>query len=218
MLIAIVTFDGFNEIDSLVAMNILGRALRPAGRVVIASNTPKITSMNGVRLHAQATLADAGSADAVILGSGVRTLEIADDAAVMSQLRFDPARQLIGAQCSGALLLAKLGLLEGLAACTDSSTKPWVEKAGIEVLDQPFNARDNVATAGGCLASAYLAGWMIARTQGLSAAKAVLSYVAPVGEKDEFLARAVSIIEPYLPAAQPSNATEGRRTAYAWEN
>ena len=115
MLIAIVTFDGFNEIDSLVAMNILGRALRPAGRVVIASNTPKITSMNGVRLHAQATLADARSADAVILGSGVRTLEIADDASVMSQLRFDPARQLIGAQCSGALLLAKLGLLEGLA-------------------------------------------------------------------------------------------------------
>lgn len=208
MLIAIVTFDGFNEIDSMVAMNILGRALRPAGRVVIASNQPKITSMNGVRLHAQATLAQARAADAVIVGSGVKTLEIAEDAALMSELRFDPNRQLIGSQCSGALLLAKLGLLQGLPACTDSVTKPWVQKAGIQVLEQPFNARGNVATAGGCLASAYLAAWIIARTQGLAAAKTVLSYVAPVGEKDEFIARAVAAIAPYLSAEHAPASAE----------
>ncbi|HWW20419.1 MAG TPA: DJ-1/PfpI family protein [Steroidobacteraceae bacterium] len=213
MLIAIVTFDGFNEIDSMVAMNILGRALRPVGRVVIASSTPKITSMNGVRLHAQATLAEARSADAVIVGSGVRTLEIAEDAELMSQLKFDPHRQLIAAQCSGALLLAKLGLLDGLPACTDSSTKPWVEKAGIQVLDQPFNARGNVATAGGCLASVYLAGWIIARAQGLGAVRSVLSYVAPVGEKDEFVARAVNAIAAYLPTGQAHGASENLRTA-----
>jgi transcriptional regulator GlxA family with amidase domain len=204
MLIAIVTFEGFNEIDSLVALNILGRALRPGGRVVIASNTPKITSMNGLCVHAQATLADARAADAVIVGSGVRTLAIAEDEELMSQLAFDPGRQLIGAQCSGALLLARLGLLSGVAACTDSTTKPWVEKAGVEVLQQPFNARGNVATAGGCLASVYLASWMIARTQGLQAAETALSYVAPVGERDDYTARAVAAIAPYLP--QPVRA------------
>ena len=56
-----------------------------------------------------------------------------------------------------------------LPACTDSATKPWVEEAGVRVLDQPFVAHGNVATAGGCLASHYLAAWVIARLGGWSA-------------------------------------------------
>jgi hypothetical protein len=43
-------------------------------------------------------------------------------------------------------------------ACTDLTTKPWVQRAGVEVLNQPFYAQGQVATAGGCLASPYLAG------------------------------------------------------------
>ena len=38
-----------------------------------------------------------------------------------------------------------------------------MEEAGVAVLNQPFVARGNVATAGGCLASQYLAAWVIAR-------------------------------------------------------
>lgn len=33
----------------------------------------------------------------------------------------------------------------------------WVEEADVTVLNQPFFARGNLATAGGCLASQYLA-------------------------------------------------------------
>ena len=33
------------------------------------------------------------------------------------------------------------GLLGGLPACTDLTTKPWVIEAGVEVLNQPFNAK-----------------------------------------------------------------------------
>jgi transcriptional regulator GlxA family with amidase domain len=199
MFIAIVTFEGFNEIDSLVALNLLGRILKPGDQVALASNTPKVTSRNGVRVHAHATLQEACEADAVIVGSGIHTLSISKDVEVMSQLKFDPARQLIGSQCSGALLLAKLGLLRGVAACTDLSTKPWVEKAGIEVLDRPFNANGNVATAGGCLASIYLATWIIARTQGLQAARKALDYIVPVGEQEEYICRAVKAVSPFLP-------------------
>jgi transcriptional regulator GlxA family with amidase domain len=157
--------------------------------------------MNGLSVHAQASLADARTADAVILGSGTRTIQISEDLEVMSALKFDPARQLIGAQCSGALLLAKLGLLQGVPACTDLVTKPWVQKGGIEVLDQPFHARGNVATAGGCLASVYLAAWVISRAEGGEAARNALHYVAPVGEKEQYVSRAMNAIEPYLPAA-----------------
>jgi transcriptional regulator GlxA family with amidase domain len=159
-----------------------------------------VTSMNGVTIQAQSRLEEAQSADAVIVGSGMQTRAVVNDPGIMSALRLDPTRQLIGAQCSGTLVLAKLGLLGAVPACTDLTTKPWVQEAGIQVLDQPFFAQGNVATAGGCLASPYLAAWIIARSEGIEAARAALHYVAPVGEKGDYVERAVKNLAPYLPA------------------
>lgn len=198
MNIAILTFDGFNELDSLIALGVLNRVKRPGWRVTLACPTATVTSMNGVTIHAQSSLDDVSDADAVIVGSGIKTREIAADPKLMARLNLDPTRQLIAAQCSGTLLLAKLGLIGTIPACTDLSTKPWVIEAGVEVLNQPFFARGNVATAGGCLASPYLAAWVIARSEGVDAAKAALHYVAPVGEKDDYVARAMKNIVPYL--------------------
>jgi transcriptional regulator GlxA family with amidase domain len=198
MHIAILTFEGFNELDSLIALGILNRVRKPGWRVSIASPTARVRSMNGVVLEAQATLAEAKEADAVIVGSGMQTREVVADDSLMAQMKFDPARQLLGAQCSGTLVLAKLGLLDTVPACTDLSSRPWVEAAGVEVLNQPFVARRNVATAGGCLASQYLAAWVIARLEGVEAARSAMHYVAPVGEKDEYVTRAMQNISPYL--------------------
>jgi len=198
MHIAILTFQGFNELDSLVALGVLNRIKEPGWRVTLCCPEPTVTSMNGVVVHAQSMLADVGSADAVIVGSGVKTREIVEDAAIMALLHLDPARQLIAAQCSGTLVLAKLGMLGAVPACTDLTTKPWVQEAGVEVLNQPFFASGNVATAGGCFASQYLAAWIIARTEGEAAARSALHYVAPVGEKEEYVDRAMKNIAPYL--------------------
>jgi len=199
MHIAILTFPGFNELDSFIALGVLNRIKKPGWRVTLSCPLPSVTSMNGVTINAQSSLAEARAADAVIIGSGMQTREIVDDPALMAQLTLDPARQLIGAQCSGTLVLAKLGLLGTVPACTDLTTKPWVQAAGVEVLDQPFYARGNIATAGGCFASQYLAAWVIARTEGIDAAGQALHYLAPVGEKDEYVARAMKNIAPYLP-------------------
>jgi transcriptional regulator GlxA family with amidase domain len=198
MHIAILTFEGFNELDSLIALGILNRVRRPGWRVSLACSTARVRSMNGVVLDAQATLREACAADAVLVGSGTQTRELVKDAALMAQLRLDPARQLLGAQCSGSFVLARLGLLDGVPACTDLTTKAWVEEAGIEVLDQPFVAKGNVATAGGCLASQYLAAWVIARLEGVEAARSAMHYVAPVGEKDAYVERAMRNIAPFL--------------------
>lgn len=198
MHIAILTFDGFNELDSLIALGILNRIKKPDWRVSIACPTASVTSMNGVVLQAQTSLAEAAVADAVLVGSGRHTREVVADASLMAQLKLDPQRQLLGAQCSGTLVLAKLGLLNAIPACTDLITKPWVQEAGIEVLDQPFFAKDNIATAGGCLGSQYLASWVIARLEGIEAARSAMHYVAPVGEKEEYIARMLRNVTPYL--------------------
>lgn len=200
MHIAILTFEGYNELDSLIAFGVLNRIRKADWRVSIASpSTPRVHSRGGLVVEAHLSLDEANAADAVVVGSGGRTRELVADDELMTRLQLDPGRQLIGGQCSGTLILAKLGLLAGLPACTDSVTKPWVQEAGIKVLEQAFFAKENVATAGGCLSSVYLAAWIIARLDGVEAATHALHYVAPVGEKDDYVARAMGTISPYLP-------------------
>ena len=213
MHISILTFDAFNDLDSLVAYGMLSRLTLLGNRdwqVRIASPTPRVTSMNGLTIDAHEDLQAAAQADAVLIGSGLGTRAVAANPALMAPLRLDPARQLLAAQCSGTFLLGQLGqlgLLKGQPASTDLTSRPWVEQSGVQVVEQPFVAQGNVATAGGCLASQYLVAWLIARLRGTQAAREVLHYFAPVGEKALYVERALGHVLPYLPAqAQPMAA------------
>ncbi len=198
MQIAVLTFDGFNELDSFVAAAIINR-MKPYGWAAhITSPTERVTSMNGVTVERQRPLEFASEADAVIIGSGIKTREIAADQNLMARIKIDPARQLIGAQCSGTLLLARLGLIGDLPACTDLTSKPWVIEAGVNVIDAPFFASGNVATAGGCLASQYLATWIIARLASMRDASEAMHYVAPVGEKARYVEQTKNVVEPFI--------------------
>jgi len=199
--VAILTFDGFNELDSFIALGLLNRLGAAGWKAEIASPTSHVTSMNGVTVQAQRPLEFANEADAVIFGSGIYTRAIAQNSALLDRLRLDPVRQLIGAQCSGTLLLARLGLLADMPACTDLTTKPWLVEAGVRVVDAPFHARGPVGTAGGCLASQYLAAWMMAKRAGLDAAAQALHYAAPVGEKDEYVERLLKVVRPFIEPA-----------------
>ena len=198
MQIAILTLDGFNELDSFIAAGILNRMKSQGWAAHITCPTPQVTSMAGVTIQRQKPLEFLAEADAVLIGSGIKTRDYAADPAFLSRLTLDPSRQLIGAQCSGTLLLARLGLIGDLPACTDLTTKPWVVEAGVNVVDAPFVAHGNVATAGGCLASQYLAAWMIARMATPQDAEDAIHYVAPVGEKAEYVARAMAAVGPFI--------------------
>ncbi|MBD8514084.1 DJ-1/PfpI family protein [Photobacterium sp. CAU 1568] len=198
MKIAILTFEGFNELDSLVAYSILNRVKSENWQVQITSPTPTVTSMNGLTISAHQPLAYANQADAVIIGSGSLTRQIVADQSLMSTLTLSPQKQLIATQCSGVLLLPALGILDNASVCTDLTTQPWAMDAGLVVLEQPFHASESVATAGGCLASQYLATWLIAKLASVEAAKNAIHYVAPVGEKEDTVNRCLSVVEPYL--------------------
>ena len=203
MRIAILTFDGFNELDSFIALGLLNRLGAQGWKAEITSPSTHVTSMNSVTVQAQQPLEFANDADAVIFGSGIYTRAIAEDigkrGAALDRLQLDPLRQLIGAQCSGALLLARLGLLADMPACTDLTTKPWLIQAGVRVEDAPFHARGPIATAGGCLSAQYLAAWMMVRGAGVEAATQALHYAAPVGEKDTYVERLLAVVRPFIP-------------------
>ncbi len=203
MKIAVVTFDGFNEIDSFVAAHILNRVTREGWKAEIAGPGEAVTSMNGVRVMTQQPLEFANDADAVLFGSGRRTREFAVDDGLMSRFRLDPERQLIASQCSGALFLARLGLLDELPVCTDRVTRPSVEAEGVRVLDRSFFAAGNIASAGGCLAGQYLATWIMWRLLGREAAEAALRCVAPVGEEAAYLTSALDAVMPFVVSSRP---------------
>ncbi|MEV8638443.1 hypothetical protein AB0395_42995 [Streptosporangium sp. NPDC051023] len=128
MRVAVVTFDGFNELDSFIASALINRCRADGLEAFITTPTPVVTSMNGVPV------------------TGQRPIEFVSEA------------------------------------------------CGVTVLDAPFHAQGNIATAGGCLASQYLATWVITRALGEDAARAVLNYVAPVGENDETVERGLRAV------------------------
>ena len=197
MKIAVLTLDGFNELDSFIAAGILNRMRAKGWEALITAPTQEVTSMNGVTIRGQRDMDFLPQADAVLIGSGIKTRDYAADADFLASIKLNPSRQLIGAQCSGTLLLAKLGLIGTLPACTDLTTKPWVIEAGVNIIDAPFAAHGNVATAGGCMASQYLAAWMIARMASQADADEAIHYVAPVGEKEHHVQLARNAIAPH---------------------
>jgi transcriptional regulator GlxA family with amidase domain len=200
MNIAILTFDGFNEIDSFVSHHIFTRVDVKDWNVAIASPSEMVTSTGGIRIFAQQPLEFANDADAVLFGGSPRSRQIVEDRAIMSRLKLDPKRQLIGSQCAGAWFLAKLGLLENRPVCTSLASRAGIEAMGIRVLDRPFVAGGNVASAGGCLASPYLAAWVISRLLGREAAESALRIVAPVGQKSEYVASVLEVVSPFVTA------------------
>jgi transcriptional regulator GlxA family with amidase domain len=195
--IAILTFDGFNELDSFIALGLLNRLKAQGFSAELCGPGHAVTSMNGVTVQLQRPLEWANEAEVVLFGSGIYTRAIAENSALLDRLQLDPVKQLIGAQCSGTLLLARLGLLGDMPACTDLITKPWVIEAGARVLDEPFHARGPIATAGGCLASQYLATWVMLKRAGEAAAREALHYAAPVGEKEVYVERLLAQVGRY---------------------
>ncbi|MEZ0371030.1 MAG: DJ-1/PfpI family protein [Candidatus Sericytochromatia bacterium] len=194
MRIALITLEGFNEIDTFVACTLLNRVREPDWEVAVSCPGPSVTSMNGVTIQAQQPLGYARSADVVLFGSGRYSLEQSQDPDLLALLRFDPARQLIGSQCSGALLLHALGLIGEQTVCTDLKTSPLLEARGLTVLDRPFVAHGGLAMAGGCLAAQYLAAWVICKGPGLEAARSALAQIAPVGQIGSYVNAALEAI------------------------
>ena len=202
MRIALLTFDGFDELGTFVALGLLNRLAAHGWKAQIACPGSHVTSLNGVTVEAQQSLEFAGEADAVVFGHSLYSRAIADNGALLDRLQLDPVRQLFAAQCGGSLLMARLGLLGDSAACADSAMRPWLIEAVVRVEDAAFHARGSVATAAGGLASQYLAAWLMVRRLGFDAAAGALHGAAPVGEQAGYVLRLLDAVRPFVSAAK----------------
>lgn len=182
MKIVLVAFDGFTDVDVHLPWDLLNRVRRADWHVRILADRPVVRSQTGLDLAVHGGLEEVATADGVLIASGPATRRLCKDAAFLQALALDPSRQLIGSMCSGALILAAKGLLEGVLATTYPTARRDLEAFGVTVVERPFVRQGNLATAAGCLAAQYLAGWMIETLTDARTRDLVLRSVQPVGE------------------------------------
>lgn len=187
MKLAIVAYDRFTDVDLFLPWDLFNRIQDPdyvgyqgPWSVRICSDTPEITSNTGIRIRPHGLVDEVREADAVFFVSGPGSRAKIASADFMSRLQIDPNRQIVGAIDSGVLFLAKLGLLDGLTATTYPGVFEELEAMGVTAEHRPLVVHGNIATAGGCLSTQDLAGWMVGRLLGKAMADAMLGMIAKV--------------------------------------
>jgi transcriptional regulator GlxA family with amidase domain len=182
MKIAIVIFDKFTDIDLFLMWDLLNRVRAADWEVRILGEKESHLSATDIEIKTHGTLEEANAADAVLFVSGQGTRDRIADESWLARFDLNAEKQFIGSICSGSLILARLGLLEGKTATTYPTSKAVLESFGVEVIEKPFVAHHRVATAGGCLAQQYLIGWVIENLAGAEWKNLVLKSIQPVGE------------------------------------
>ena len=180
--IAIVIFDDFTDLDLFLMWDLLNRVKVPDWSVKILGSSDAHVSKTGISIATHGRIEEANDATAVLFVSGSGTRERIADEGWLAKFKLDRQRQMIGSICSGALILAKLGLLEGKTATTYPTVKPALESLGVTVVEEPFVSHGSIATAGGCLAQQYLIGWMVEHLAGGDWCDLILKSIQPVGE------------------------------------
>jgi transcriptional regulator GlxA family with amidase domain len=182
MKISIVIFDKFTDIDLFLMWDLLNRVRIDGWEVKILGESERHVSATGISIETHGQIEEANSSDAVLFVSGQGTRAKMIDKDWLARFQLNPEKQFIGSICSGALLLAALGLLEGKTATTYPTTKTALEGFGVEVIEKPFVAHGRLATAGGCLAQQYLIGWVVENLAGRDWRDLILKSIQPVGE------------------------------------
>src|SRR5687768_4312441 len=123
MKFAIVIFDKFTDLDLWLMWDLLNRVRVENWSVKILGEGKAHVSSTGVPVQTQGRLEEAGDANAVLFVSGPGTREKMRDEDWLESFNLNPEKQFIGSICSGSLILAALGLLDGKTATTYPTSK-----------------------------------------------------------------------------------------------
>lgn len=183
--VSIIIFDNFTDLDLFLLWDILGRSKQDFD-VKILGTKAKHLSTNGLLIEIHESLEYANRSDIALFTSGKGTRAIIHDQSFLQAFKLNPNTQIIGSVCSGALILATLGFLKNMKATTHPRAREQLIAMNIDVVDLPFVSAGNIATAGGCLAAQYLAGWVINKIYGEEKRQQILNEIFPVGQQEMF--------------------------------
>jgi transcriptional regulator GlxA family with amidase domain len=170
--IAVVLFDGAEELDWAGPWEVLGvwARLWPDDHVqvfTVADRAGPVRSANGLEVVAQRSWEDAGPIDVIVYPGGEGTTRQLGDEAVRARVRaLAASSQIMASVCTGSLVLADAGLLDGRAATTHWASLADLASLGsnIEVRpDDRFVDTGHIVTAAGVSAGIDMALHLVAR-------------------------------------------------------
>jgi transcriptional regulator GlxA family with amidase domain len=173
--IAFVAYPGFTALDMIGPYEVLRNLPGAEVRFVWHESGP-ITADSGVLvIGATHSLAETPSPDVILVPGGPSTPVHARDETLLEWLRqAHRTASWTASVCSGSVILAAAGLLEGRRATSHWLTLPALKAFGaIPVADERIVHQDNVVTSAGVSAGLDLALWLAGQLGGESRAKAI---------------------------------------------
>jgi len=115
-----VLFEGFELLDLFGPLEMFGLLQAAARITVIAEKAGPVKSSGGPSAMAEATLADSKGFDVLLIPGGIGTRREMKNPPFMAELkRLANASQIVATVCTGSLLLAKTGLIDGRKATSN---------------------------------------------------------------------------------------------------
>ncbi|AEH35765.1 DJ-1/PfpI family protein [Halopiger xanaduensis] len=177
----IVLFDGFDELDAIGPYEVLENAAHAGAsldvQLVTLEETDLVTASHELRVEPDGTL---GRPDLLIVpGGGWTTANGGVRAVVEDGVLPDAVDEryaegaTVASVCTGAMILAEAGLLEGRPATTHQVAAEDLEASAANVVDERVVDDGDVLTAGGVTSGIDLALWLVEREFGEDIAAAV---------------------------------------------
>jgi putative intracellular protease/amidase len=172
--IAIVLYDRFTALDAVGPYETLGR-LPEADTVFVAERTgPVRTDTGTLALVADRTLAEVPSPDIVVVPGGPGQSEQMDNGTLLDWLRAaDAASTWTTSVCTGSLLLAAAGLLEGRRATSHWLALDQLTRFGAEPTGERVVTDGKYVTAAGVSSGIDMGLTLLGRIAGDDHARAV---------------------------------------------
>jgi transcriptional regulator GlxA family with amidase domain len=180
MKIAIVVYEGFDELDAIGPYEVLRNAGRAEVELMTVAESDLVTGSHGLAVRPQATLAD-GPFDVIIVPGGGWN-DRSDAGAYAEARRGDlPAalRRLhdegtvVASVCTGAMLVSAAGLLAGRTATTHHGAIDELRDSGVEVIDARVVDDGDLLSCGGVTSGIDMALWLVEREWGAELADEV---------------------------------------------
>ena len=172
--VVIPIFPGFTALDAIGPFEVL--QLLPGVTVTFAAAEPGVvrTKSGAVGLHADVALADVTSADILVFPGGGGTRPLMKDEAVLDWVRaIHATTQWTTSVCTGSLVLAAAGLLDGLDATTHWAQVELLEKNGARYTAERVVRQGKIITAAGVSSGIDMALTLAAQLAGDDIAKAI---------------------------------------------
>ena len=174
MNIAIVLFDGFTALDAVGPYETLGRIPGAKVTFVAESPGPVRTDTGNMAITADASLADLPDPDILVIPGGPGQSRQMDNDKLLAWIRqAHETSQWTTSVCTGSLLLAAAGLLDGKKATSHWLALDQLPAFGAEPTHQRVVFEDKIVTAAGVSSGIDMGLALIARIHGDEVAQAV---------------------------------------------